>query len=110
MNLAGMCVCTLLETKSLQPCCVPQIPIFRSNYCLGGTAALYTLTDKERKLAVQAVRGLEIGMAGIDFIFHNGEMVFNEIEDMAGARALYALSYYDIADDYIRYIREKICC
>lgn len=83
---------------------------FRSNYCLGGTAALYTLTDKERKLAVQAVRGLEIGMAGIDFIFHNGEMVFNEIEDMAGARALYALSDYDIADDYIRYIREKICC
>ncbi len=81
---------------------------FRSNYCLGGTARLYTLSQKERELVQRAVSGLEIGMAGIDFIFHNGELVFNEIEDTAGARALYALSDYDIVNDYIQYIRKEL--
>lgn len=81
---------------------------FRSNYCLGGTARLYTLSQKERELVQRAVSGLEIGMAGIDFIFHNGEPVFNEIEDTAGARALYALSDYDIVNDYIQYIRKEL--
>lgn len=81
---------------------------FRSNYCLGGRIELYTLSARERSLAEQAAAGLEIGMAGIDFIFHNGEMIFNEIEDTAGARGLYALSDYDIADDYVRYIKKEL--
>lgn len=81
---------------------------FRSNYCLGGSVKLYTLSSRERRLAEQAAAGLKIGMAGIDFIFHNGEMVFNEIEDTAGARGLYTLSDYDIVDDYVRYIKKEL--
>ncbi len=79
---------------------------FRSNSCLGGTAQLYQLTKTERHLVEQAISGLQIGMAGIDFIFHHGQMVFNEIEDMAGARNLYALTDYDIADEYVRFIKK----
>lgn len=79
---------------------------FRSNYCLGGDIALYHLTTEQRMLAERVIEPLTIGMAGIDFVFHHGQMMFNELEDMAGARALYALSDYDIARDYIRYIKE----
>ncbi len=79
---------------------------FRSNYCLGGKAQLYDLSGKERELARRAASGLQIGMAGIDFIFHKGEPVFNEIEDVAGARALYALSDYNIVDAYVSHIKE----
>ncbi len=81
---------------------------FRSNYCLGGSVRLYTIRDSERSLVERAAAGLTIGMAGIDFIFHNGEMVFNEIEDTAGARGLYALTDYDIADEYVQYIKEEL--
>ena len=81
---------------------------FRSNYCLGGSVELYHLTQAERRLAERVMAGFSIGMAGIDFIFHHGEMVFNEIEDMAGARGLYSLTDYDIVDDYIDYIREEL--
>ena len=47
-------------------------------------------------------------MAGIDFVFHKGRMIFNEIEDVAGARSLYSLTDYDIVDDYISYIQEEL--
>ncbi len=80
---------------------------FRSNYCLGGSVELYHLTEAERRLTERVMAQFSIGMAGIDFIFHNGSMVFNEIEDMAGARGLYSLTDYDIVDDYIGYIKEE---
>lgn len=81
---------------------------FRSNYCLGGSVELYELSRKERALVQRTVAGLSIGMAGVDYIFHKGEMVFNEIEDMAGARGLYSLTDYDIVDEYISYIWEEL--
>lgn len=81
---------------------------FRSNYCLGGQVELYRLSGRERELVQRAIEGLSIGMAGIDFIFHKGEMVFNEMEDMVGARGLYSLADYDIVDDYISYIQEEL--
>ena len=49
-------------------------------------------------------RSLSIGMAGIDFIFHQGQMVFNELEDMVGARGLYSLTDHDIVDDYVGFV------
>ncbi len=81
---------------------------YRSNYCLGGQVRLYELSQEERDLVQRVISGLSIGMAGIDFIFHDGRMVFNEIEDVAGARGLYSLTDYDLVDDYVSYIREKI--
>lgn len=81
---------------------------FRSNLCLGGKAGLYELSSAQRGLVERAVSQLTIGMAGIDFIFHHGEFVFNEIEDMAGARGLYSLTDYDIADEYVKYIQEDL--
>lgn len=81
---------------------------FRSNYCLGGAVSLYSLSEKERALVKRAAAGLSIGMAGIDFIFHHGEMMFNEIEDVAGARGLYTLTDYNIVEAYVEYIQKEI--
>ncbi len=81
---------------------------FRSNYCLGGKVQLHQLSDQEQELVARTIQGLSIGMAGIDFIFHHGQWVFNEIEDMAGARSLYALTDYDIVNDYIHYIQKEL--
>lgn len=81
---------------------------FRSNYCLGGKEEMYELSDAQRKLVESVAAPLDIGMAGIDFVFHYGHLMFNEIEDMAGARGLYELSDYDIAQDYIGYIDKEM--
>lgn len=81
---------------------------FRSNYCLGGTAEMYTLSSEQRRLA-EKIAGLVGGdYIGIDFLFHGGEFVFNEIEDSVGARTLYAESDIDILKLYCDYIKSQV--
>jgi len=50
----------------------------------------------------------EFDMVGIDFILDdNGNLVFNEIEDVVGARMLYQCSDIDIVKEYLSYISKK---
>lgn len=78
---------------------------FRSNYCLGGCAMPYTLKDNEIML-VNKISGIVDGdYIGIDFIFHEGRLVFNEIEDTVGARMVYDKTDIDIISLYCDYIR-----
>lgn len=81
---------------------------FRSNFCLGGTATPYAMNDKQTALVNKVISLVEGDYMGIDFIFHNGEMVFNEIEDTVGARMIYATSDVDIIKMYCDYIKEQI--
>jgi glutathione synthase/RimK-type ligase-like ATP-grasp enzyme len=81
---------------------------FRSNYCLGGMVYPYSLSKEERKMVEEVIDQFEFGMVGIDFIFHNGKMVFNEIEDVVGARMLYEHTNIDIVKEYVNFIAERI--
>lgn len=82
---------------------------FRSNYGLGGTARAYTLNDGEKRLARKVAALFDLSYAGVDFIFDEGKMVFNEVEDAVGARMLYANTDIDIVDLYTAYIYERVC-
>ncbi|MDD3416488.1 MAG: ATP-grasp domain-containing protein [Lachnospiraceae bacterium] len=81
---------------------------FRSNYCLGGKVYPYSLSREEQKMIEELIDQFEFGMVGIDFIFHNGKMVFNEIEDVVGARMLYQHTDIDIVKEYANFIAERI--
>ena len=81
---------------------------FRSNYCLGGKATLYTLSDDEKKLTKKIIALLKSDYIGIDFIFNNGRLIFNEIEDTVGARMVYDLTDIDIISKYCNYIKREI--
>ena len=81
---------------------------FKSNYSLGGNVSLYELNDYERGFVDAILRVLPMDYAGIDFIFHDGKAVFNEIEDAVGARMLYEVSDIDIADRYVDYLVKEI--
>ncbi|MBQ0027992.1 MAG: ATP-grasp domain-containing protein [Lachnospiraceae bacterium] len=83
---------------------------FKSNYCLGGTCEQYDiLSDKEMISAVEKITNkMSLDFAGIDFIFHNGKPVFNEIEDVVGARMLYDHTDIDIVERYVEYIVRKM--
>ncbi|MBQ9833527.1 MAG: ATP-grasp domain-containing protein, partial [Clostridia bacterium] len=81
---------------------------FRSNYGLGGSAVLHELTDEEREIALKAASMFDLGYAGVDFIFDNGKLIFNEVEDAVGARMIYANTDIDIVDIYVDYIYRKV--
>ena len=76
----------------------------RSNYSLGHTATLHTLTEEETALVNQIIPLLPFDCIGIDFVYEKGHPIFNEIEDAVGARMLYANSEIDIVYEYFRYI------
>ncbi|MCR4908515.1 MAG: ATP-grasp domain-containing protein [Lachnospiraceae bacterium] len=77
---------------------------FRSNFSLGGQVKLYTLSEDEKRLVRRLTDVVNIDFCGIDFVFHEGRPVFNELEDMAGSRSLYALTDRDIAGEYVSYL------
>lgn len=81
---------------------------FRSNFTLGGSATRYSFTKEEEAFVQKVISLFDFGLVGIDFIFDNGKMVFNEIEDVVGARMLYSMTDIDIADKYLKWILEKI--
>lgn len=81
---------------------------FRSNYCLGGTARLCTLSRGEERLVYSVASLLEYDYIGVDFVFDSGVPVFNEIEDAVGARMVYDLTDTDILRLYCNYIKKEL--
>ena len=83
---------------------------FRANASLGGHIERYTLSEKEIDYVKQIIQCFDFGMVGIDFIIdNNNQFIFNEIEDVVGARMLYKTHpEIDILDNYIRYIITQI--
>lgn len=82
---------------------------FKSNYSLGGSVQLYLLSQEEKALVDNIISRFDFGLVGIDFIIgDDGELIFNEIEDVVGARMLYQCSDINIVERYLRYIKEKI--
>ncbi len=81
---------------------------FRSNYSLGGKATAADLTEKEKEIVDKITKIINIDYAGIDLIYHNGEPVFNEIEDPVGARMLYENTDIDIVEIFVKYIVDNL--
>ena len=81
---------------------------FRSNYSLGGKADRHELTKEEERLAMQVMEGLTIDHAAIDLIYHRDKPVFNELEDAAGSRMLYANTDIDIVRLYVEHLMRNI--
>ena len=77
---------------------------FRANFCLGGQASVYTLSPEERRMVQKLADAMDFGFVGMDFVFHNGQMVFNEIEDVVGARMLYIYTDIQIVGEYLDWI------
>ncbi len=82
---------------------------FKSNFSLGGEVRLYELSEEEKRLVHLIISQFEIGMVGIDFIIGDeGELIFNEIEDVVGSRMLYQCADINIVKKYLNYILSQI--
>lgn len=80
---------------------------FRSNFCLGGEASVYEMDEKMISYVEKLQEHFQFDYAGIDFIFDHGEPIFNEIEDVVGARMLYTHTDIDIVKIYVDYLLKK---
>ncbi len=82
---------------------------FKSNYSLGGRVEQYQLSKKEISIVDKIVNSFEFGLVGIDFIIGDeGELIFNEIEDVVGSRMLYACTDINLVRLYLEYIVSKV--
>ena len=82
---------------------------FRANFSLGGKVELYSLKPEEESIVKQILRKLSPDLVGIDFLLdEKGKLIFNEIEDVVGARMLYKVSDINIVDEYLKYIAQKM--
>lgn len=81
---------------------------FRSNVGLGGGSRPVPLTDGLRTMVERAMAHFDFALVGVDFIFHQGRLMFNEIEDAVGTRMLYMHTQTDIADEYLGLIAERL--
>lgn len=63
---------------------------FRANFSLGGSVRFFSWGEKEKKLVNEICELFSFGLVGIDFMMDKqGNLLLNEIEDVAGARMLY---------------------
>ncbi len=81
---------------------------FRSNFCLGGKALSYELSEGEVTLIKKIISLVKGDYYGIDFVFDSGKAVFNELEDTVGARMLYEKGDIDILALYCEYIKNQL--
>ncbi|WP_310604106.1 ATP-grasp domain-containing protein [Anaerosporobacter sp.] len=78
---------------------------FKSNFSLGGDVCVYELSKEEREIVHMIVDLFRPDMVGIDFIIgDNGELIFNEVEDVVGARMLYQCTDINLVKLYIEHI------
>ncbi|MDF2908142.1 MAG: hypothetical protein K0R34_3463 [Herbinix sp.] len=82
---------------------------FKSNFSLGGEVSLYQLSTSEIELVNCIIGQFNFGLVGIDFIIGDeGELIFNEIEDVVGSRMLYQCSHINIVEKYLSFIRGRL--
>ena len=82
---------------------------FKSNFSLGGEVCLYDLSEEEHLVVNQIINQFDFGLVGIDFIIGDqGELIFNEIEDVVGSRMLYQCAEINIVELYLKHILKNI--
>lgn len=82
---------------------------FKSNFSLGGTVEVYHLSEIQENAVRKIIDVFEFGLVGIDFLIgDNDELIFNEIEDVVGARMLYQCTNINLLALYFEYILTSI--
>lgn len=82
---------------------------FRANFKLGGKAIPYQLNNDERNMIQKIVDHFNFGLVGIDFLIgQNGELLFNEIEDVVGSRILSESTRINLLQKYVTHIKQEL--
>lgn len=76
-----------------------------SNYSRGGASEIFKYDDGQEQTVKRFIKDISIDYAGVDFLVTaDGELIFNEIEDVVGSRMLSHLGINNTTDLYIDHI------
>lgn len=83
---------------------------FKSNFSLGGEIFPYELKENERNMVNTICDIFSFGMVGIDFIIDEaGNFLFNEIEDVVGARMYYqCYPQINLLREYFSFVMKRV--
>jgi len=82
---------------------------FRANFKLGGTAERFELNKRDQNMIMKIVERFDFGLVGIDFLVGtNGELFFNEIEDVVGSRILSETTDINLLQKYVQFIKRRV--
>lgn len=82
---------------------------FRANFKLGGKAIPFELSENDKKMIYKIINHFDFGLVGIDFLIGNdGELLFNEIEDVVGSRILSEVSDVNLLERYVTFIKDTL--
>lgn len=80
-----------------------------SNYSQGGKIEKYHYNAEEATFVKRFIDGLKIDYAGLDFLLtRQGELIFNELEDVVGSRMLSKLGINDTIPFLVRNIVKEM--
>lgn len=80
-----------------------------SNYSQGGNVAIYPFSQKEKSYVESLIQEQIVDYAGIDFLLTpEGQLVFNEIEDVVGSRMLSHLGINDTTCLFLEHILKTL--
>ena len=83
---------------------------FRSNITLGGDKAKYTPNEKQRKIAIKAVKALGLDFAGVDVMFgENDEPIVCEVNSNPHFKSTLECTGVDLALNIADYVIQKLC-
>lgn len=82
---------------------------FNASYSRGANVTRYDLGDAEKETVHQIASHINADFLALDFFFgESGELILNEIEEVAGSRTLSLVSDYNVAENYLKYILNNI--
>lgn len=82
---------------------------FLSNYSLGGDFEVFHYTKEQEANVYKAIGDLSIDYAGIDFfVTKDGDLLFNEIEDVVGSRMLSELGMNTTTSEWMKHIKSEL--
>ncbi|WP_339147069.1 MULTISPECIES: ATP-grasp domain-containing protein [unclassified Sutcliffiella] len=82
---------------------------FKANFSLGGKAEVYTLNEVEQQLVEKIIAQFDFALVGVDFLFDSdGQLLFNEIEDVVGCRMLCQTTDINIVKLYLEFVLGKL--
>lgn len=99
----------VIGQKIISAICRTASDGFKSNFSLGGKAEVYHLSENQENIVKKIIDVFDFGMVGIDFLIGDqNEFIFNEIEDVVGARMLYQCTNINLLALYFEYIRSVL--
>ncbi len=81
---------------------------FRANVTLGGHMALYTPSEKEKKIALTAAKKMGLDFGGVDILFGEDGPLFCEVNSNAHVKNILDCTGINVADKIFEYIGNEL--